>query len=90
MIRLPAGLEADFRQELYAFEEQHRMPYVTTVERAGIQRGEATILLRLFACKFGSDSAETYRARIESAEPEQLEAWSERILTAETPETIFQ
>ncbi|NEV65176.1 hypothetical protein [Thiorhodococcus minor] len=113
MIRLPEALEADFRQALYTYEEQQRMPYVTTVEQAGIekgvrqgvqqglqqglqqgvqqgvQQGEATILLRQFACKFGPDSAETYRARIESAEPEQLEAWSERILTADTPETIF-
>ena len=89
MIRLPKGLEADFRQELYAYEEQHRMPYVTTVEQAGIQRGEATLLMRLFSCKFGPDSVETYRSRIESAEPEQLEAWSERLLTADTPETIF-
>ncbi|MBK1720558.1 hypothetical protein [Thiocystis violacea] len=89
MIRLPAGLEADFRQELYAYEEQHHMPYVTTVEQAGIQRGEANILLRQFSCKFGPDSAEIYRSRIESAEPKQLEEWSERILTAETPETIF-
>jgi hypothetical protein len=89
MIRLPKGLEADFRQALYAYEEQHRMPYVTTVEQAGIQRGEATLLMRLFSCKFGPDSVETYRSRIESAEPEQLEAWSERLLTADTPETIF-
>ncbi|WPL15054.1 DUF4351 domain-containing protein [Thiorhodovibrio litoralis] len=55
----------------------------------GLQQGEATILMRQFARKFGTDSAETYRPRIESAEPEQLEAWSERILSAETPETIF-
>ncbi|WPL20215.1 DUF4351 domain-containing protein [Thiorhodovibrio frisius] len=55
----------------------------------GMQQGEAAILMRLFTRKFGSDSAETYRPRIESAEPEQLEAWSERILTAETPETLF-
>ncbi|MEA3644144.1 MAG: hypothetical protein VBE63_30105, partial [Lamprobacter sp.] len=39
MIRLPAALEAEFRQALYAYEEQQRMPYVTTVERAGIQKG---------------------------------------------------
>ena len=101
MIRLPKALEADFRQELYAYEEQRRMPYVTTVEQAGIekgvqqglqqglQRGEATILMRLFSRKFGPDAVETYRSRIESAEPEQLEAWSERLLTADTPETIF-
>jgi hypothetical protein len=97
MIRLPQALEADFRQTLYAYEEQLRMPYVTTVEQAGIekglqqglQRGEATILMRQFSRKFGPEAVETYRSRIESAEPEQLEAWSERILTADTPETIF-
>jgi hypothetical protein len=89
MIRLPKTLEADCRQALYAYEEQKRMPYVTTVERAGIQQGEALILLRLLNKKFGAEAVEHYRARIESAEPEQLEAWSERILSAETPETIF-
>ena len=89
MIRLPQALEADFRQTLYAYEEQLRMPYVTTVEQAGIQRGEANILLLQFSRKFGPEAVETYRSRIESAELEQLEAWSERILTADTPETIF-
>jgi hypothetical protein len=40
--------------------------------------------------KFGAEAVEHYRARIESAEPEQRETWSERILSAETPETIFR
>ena len=39
LIRLPEALEASFRQELYAFEESRQMPYVTTVERAGIDKG---------------------------------------------------
>ncbi|WP_338035867.1 hypothetical protein [Halochromatium roseum] len=89
MIRLPKALEADFRQTLYAYEEQQRMPYVTTVEQAGIQQGEALILLTLLQEKFGHDSAEAYRERITAAEPEQLLQWSKRILSAETPETIF-
>ena len=89
MIRLPAGLEADFRQQLYAYEEQHRMPYVTTVEQAGIQRGEAIILLALLQEKFGPDTVDAYRERVTAAEPEQLLQWSKRILSAETPETIF-
>ncbi len=41
MIRLPKAREVAFRQELYAFEEGKKMPSVTTVERAGIQKGEA-------------------------------------------------
>jgi len=52
-------------------------------------RGEATILMRQFSRKFGPEAVETYRSRIESAEPAELEAWSERILTAESPETNF-
>ncbi|MEA1053201.1 hypothetical protein U5801_25830 [Lamprobacter modestohalophilus] len=133
MIRLPEGLEADFRQELYAYEEQQRMPYITTVEQAGIDKGikigeqrgaiigeqrgviigeqrgviigeqrgviigeqrgviigEAKTLLRLITRKFGPDCAERYRERIEAADIEQLDAWLDNILTAETPETIF-
>ena len=93
MIRLPKGLEADFRRELYAYEEQRRMPYVTTVEQAGIekglQQGEARTLLRLLDRKFGPEAAQRHRERIETAELEQLDAWLDRILTADTPETIF-
>jgi hypothetical protein len=93
MIRLPKGLEADFRRELYSFEEQRRMPYVTTVEQAGIekglQQGEARTLLRQLTRKFGPEAAHRHRERIEAAEIEQLDAWLDRILTADTPETIF-
>jgi hypothetical protein len=39
MLQLPAALEAAFRHDLYAFEESKQMPYVTTVERAGIEKG---------------------------------------------------
>jgi hypothetical protein len=105
MIRLPKDLEAAFRQELYAYEEQYQMPYVTTVERAGIekgktlglqqgmqrgmQQGEAAILMMQLEEKFGSDSLEAHRERIVAADPEELLQWPKRILTAETPETIF-
>ncbi len=93
MIRLPAGLEADFRHELDADEEQQRMPDVTTVEQAGIEKGikqgEVIILLAQLQEKFGPDTADAYRERITAAEPEQLPRWSKRLLSAETPETIF-
>ncbi len=69
------------------------MPYVTTVEQAGIEKGvkqgEAMMLLALLQEKFGPDTADAYRERITAAEPEQLLQWSIRILSAETPETIF-
>ena len=81
------------------------MPYVTTVEQAGIEKGlrqglkqgvkqgvkqgEAIILLALLEEKFGPDTVDAYRERIAAAEPEQLLQWSKLILSAETPETIF-
>ena len=97
MISLPSALEALFREDVYQFEEEHKMPYVTTVERAGIekgiqlgmQQGEAAILLHLMARKFGADVAEHYRAQIEQANTETLLAWSDRILSADTAEAIF-
>ncbi|WPL18592.1 hypothetical protein Thiowin_03666 [Thiorhodovibrio winogradskyi] len=89
MIRLPEELEAEFRQELYAYEEQFQMPYVTTVERAGIQKGEVRTLLRQLDQKFGPEVVQTHRERIEQAELEQLDTWLGRILSAESPETIF-
>ena len=67
--RLPHG-------QTYAYEEQQRMPYVTTVEQAGIQRGEAIILLALLQEKFGPDTVDAYRERITAAEPKELLQWS--------------
>ena len=72
------------------------MPYVTSVERAGIEKGlaqgqkqgEAAVLLRQLTRKFGPAAAEAYRPRIESTDAETLLAWSERILDADIPEDI--
>ena len=93
MLRLPEDLELEFREELIAFEEKTRMPYVTSVERIGIQKGrqegEAAVLLRLIALKFGPPS-EDVRARIEAADADTLLDWSARILTAERVDDIFR
>ncbi|WP_300971336.1 hypothetical protein [Thiocapsa sp.] len=98
MIQLPGTLETAFRQEIFTYEESKQMPYVTTVERAGIekgqrigyQKGEADLLLWLIEKKFGETSANALRERVESADSDTLRLWSERILTAETPDALFQ
>jgi hypothetical protein len=46
------------------------------------------VLLRLLERKFGPTSAKL-RQRIQEADAETLLNWSERILTAETPEAVF-
>lgn len=93
MIRLPPELEAAFNDELRAYEESKQMPYITSFERIGMkkgyQQGEAHLLLKQLATKFGTDAAEAWREQVQAAAPETLETWSERILSAETPEAIF-
>lgn len=58
-------------------------------EQGGYQKGEASLLLRQLTKKFGPEAAATHRERIEGAEAQQLETWSERILTAVRAEDIF-
>ena len=105
MLRLPEDLEREFKRELIAFEEQAKMPYVTSIERLskqegrekgreegreeGRQPGEARVLLRLITLKFGSPS-EAVREQIATADPETLLRWSERILTAQTLDEVLQ
>jgi predicted transposase YdaD len=105
MLRLPEDLEQEFKRELIAFEEQAKMPYVTSIERLsrqegretgreegrqeGRQQGEARVLLRLITLKFGPPS-EAVREQIATADSEALLRWSERILTAQTLDEVLQ
>jgi flagellar biosynthesis/type III secretory pathway protein FliH len=101
MIRLPEVLERQFLESVYQLEESKKMPYVTSAERFGIekgiqqgmqqgmQQGEATIMLRLMARKYGVDVTAAYREQIEKADPETLLEWSERLLFADKIEDIF-
>lgn len=93
MIRLPDNLEDRFLDAVHKIEEDKKMPYVTSAERRGIkigmQQGEASLLLRQMGRKYGSSAADSYRQKIEQADPESLLKWSERILTADTAEEIF-
>ena len=55
----------------------------------GRQEGEALVLLRLIELKFGAPSANV-RQQVGEADAETLLRWSERVLTADTLEAVFQ
>ena len=57
--------------------------------QVGRQEGEAELLLRLLELRFGP-LADALRERIRSADVEALLLWSERILTAATPEDVVK
>ena len=77
------------------------MPYITSIERIGIQKGieqgieqgirqgESTLLLRLIELKFGAASEAVIR-QIREADANTLLQWSERILTAETLSDVME
>ncbi|MEA3642541.1 MAG: hypothetical protein VBE63_21745 [Lamprobacter sp.] len=54
----------------------------------GKRQGEAEFLLRQMERKFGPADVKL-RQQIQEADAEKLLEWSERILTAETPEAVF-
>jgi len=80
------------------------MPYVTSAERFGIEKGlqqgmqqgmqqgirqgEAAILRRMLARRFGA-LPDSVLARLNSASTEELEAWSLNILDAASLSEVF-
>ena len=54
----------------------------------GLERGKAEVLMRLMERRFGPLSR-TVRDRIAGAGPDELDAWSDRILDAGDLEAIF-
>jgi hypothetical protein len=92
-MQLPRALEAEFLAKAHELEEAYKMPFVTSFERAGVekgrQEGEARTLLRLIERKFGAEAKEAYRSRVEGATSEKLLVWTDRILDAEHVEDVF-
>lgn len=56
--------------------------------RKGLRQGHAETLLKLLGLRFGRLSAAT-TARVARATIEQLDAWTERVLTAKTLDEVF-
>ena len=104
MMGLPNDLQRELWQKLSQLERTRQMPYITSVERIGIEKGiqqgiqqgvakgvgqgEAKLLRLLIQQRFGPLSDET-EARLAQAAPEQLEAWALQVLTATTLDDIF-
>ncbi|MEF8721782.1 MAG: DUF4351 domain-containing protein [Candidatus Accumulibacter delftensis] len=96
LMRLPTELEKRLMQEVYTLERNVTMPYVTSAERFGIekgllqgrQEGEATLLQSLLARRFGT-LPDAVRDRLAGATVEQLESWALKILDAKSLDEVF-
>jgi Domain of unknown function (DUF4351) len=87
VITLPAALKQEFWQQLRSFEEERRMPYITSVEeigfergiQAGVLQGERLVTLRQLNHQLGKLPA-ALTAQVEALTLPQLEALSEALL----------
>ncbi len=101
VMQLPEELEEGLWREIQAYEEAKQMPYITSVERIGIrkgieqgrqegiQQGEALLLRRQLARRFG-ELPPWAEERLAQADREALERWAERVLEAATIEEVFR
>ncbi|BBD58328.1 hypothetical protein NIES2109_11010 [Nostoc sp. HK-01] len=84
---LPKVLEAEFWQDFKLFEQELTMPYITTGERIGYERGKEegkqeqtqALVLKLLQRRVGNLPDEV-RQQVQSLSLEQLEALSEALL----------
>jgi len=104
MIQIPSFLNEAFLEALYAIEEEKKMPYINTAERVGIekgrltgrqegleegrQEGEAIALRKQIKMKFGQ-IPDWVEKQITHATIVELDQWIEKILTADTIESLF-
>jgi predicted transposase YdaD len=91
---LPKGLKQDFWNELKTYEEERYMPYITSVEEIGFERGlregqerglraaaerERSLILRLLTRKIGA-LPEAVIHQVEALPSSRLESLGEALL----------
>ncbi len=101
LMQLPEWLNSQVWQELETIEEREKVQYITSVERIGMAKGrvegllegrvegESRLLKRQLERRFGL-LPQWVSEQLGSAKEEELEAWSEAILTAPTLEAVFR
>lgn len=94
IMSLPEELEQEFWREVIQLEEERRMPYITSVERIGIQKGIRQGLLEGISLglklKFGSEGLGILPEISDIQDVEQLRAILAGLQTADTPDSLRQ
>jgi len=101
VLTLPPVLEVRFQTAVIELERERQMPYITSIERMGIekgreegrqegrQEGEMVILRRLLTRRFGLLSDEVEQ-RLHAATVQDLERWADRVLDAQRLDEVFR
>lgn len=91
LLELPAAQEAAFQREIRAYEEERRMPYITSVERIGReegrQEGKREALRRIVRARFQT-VPEALERRIAEADGAALDQMLDRVSIVQTFEDL--
>jgi hypothetical protein len=79
VLTLPENLDVEFKDKLTVYEEERKMKYVTSIERLGIKKGYAEIILRQLQRRFGPLDAAA-QTHIHALPSEQIEELSDALL----------
>ena len=90
VMSLPLELEQEFQQELSEYEEERRMPYITSIERSGIRQGLLKGISLGLKLKFGESGLNLLPEISELNDINLLEAILEGLETVSTVEELRQ
>jgi hypothetical protein len=82
MMKLPDDMEKEFWEEIQQYEEDKHMPYVTSVEKIGYQRGMFEGIELALQIKFGSHSLRLVPQLRAIADSTRLDMIKEALKTA--------
>jgi hypothetical protein len=88
MMDLPPVLNQLFWQEIEEYEEEKKMPFITTPERIGMQRGLLEGIEMCLKMKFGAEGLRLMPELRELYDHEKLRAVLHAIETASTPDEL--
>ena len=85
-MRLPGGLEQDYKHQLREYERSKTMPYITSIERMGREEGRVEALreaiLDTLEARF-SEVPHAVRERVKALEDAaQLKVWHRQAVTS--------
>lgn len=92
VLHLPKKLADQLMAEIIAYEESQKMPYITSFEQLGEERGRkeeaAAMLLELLGYKFGQ-LAESVTEKVTGADRELIGKWSKNFVFANSLDDVF-
>jgi len=93
LMRLPEEMEDNLWRELHQYEEEKRMPYITSVERIGLKKGLLAAIKLGLKLKFGEAGLRLLpeiTALTDIAVLEEITAGLERVKTLDELRRIYQ